>query len=1200
MANETVENAIFTSEYDNSSFIKGINETIAAFVKASTVQKDVQAEMKKTGESLEQVNKDLKQTTTEFEKVSKAGKGTGEATEALKQKMEALQRTNENLQKNYKDQEAQLQGLKAKNEDLNKTLAQVEATQKKVQETFGKKVAANVDITALNGASAKLQQLKENFSTIASPDMLNELFDTSQLDQLLQHVQAGKGEFEQMNRFVQALSASLVTVEPGTQEFKDLSAAVRAGNQVIKEYTTLYSEATKAVEESEPAYKSIRARLADYRKELDLLEAAGKDETEEFRQVQIAAAQLTDQYGDMQQQIAILASDTKYLDFGLSAVNAAGAGFQVVEGALTLFGVSSDEAAKAQARLLAIMSLVQGAQQLQNLLLKESIIQTVGAKIASETYALSQRILTSVLGATAAASKALNAALITTGVGALIVALGFLISKIMEWTEATDTAKKAQEALEEALKRQGEYMAEDIAMIDLSSKLRAEKIKERGNNERLLYENDQKAYIERVLYYNNRLADLQSEYDRADLVGKMKISEEQRKLSDEAMKLKEANILTQAQETTRLADVEYKRQQRLAELQKEVALKANINNDQNKEMINLKAGFDNQLNELRRQGLSTIEVERLYQVKRQEIIDNYARIRRDKEKEMQKEIALIGSTEEEKEIINLRFQHDRELRDIIRLGENRAMFEDLYRKRELEIQQKYNRLRAEEEKRITQELEKLSFQYSESRIANLEDQFQKERETITVENAKQRAALQQAQTDELDSLLKSKVGGILSQSLYDATVAEVNEKYNGLFDQLEDSTAARNRELGSKILQGAIASMDRQLTIATNNLSALAQRDIRDAANLYNQGKFTYAEYQKALTKIQLDENRRRLDNQKEALEKELALIQQRLLGKITQAERDALTLQQSELNKALAENGAQQAQLTAGQLQTEHDLHFEHLQKVIELYSSFTSIVGGFLQQLSTAEQQRLDRSIALQQQRVDFAKEIASKGNAEYLELEQKRLDELQRKREEAARKQLAIDQALRVSQATVAAISAIASAAATGDPFAAVAAGIAVLGAIAAAYAFVSNLEAPVAEFWEGTTYVEGEPGRDKIPAKVSRGEAIIPVEQNKRYKETVEAVYYQKIPAEVLNQFVANYPVVNYPSLDYSRLGLATDRHIVKGSDSEVTSRLDRVNNTMEKVVEGLSNLNNFSLKLDENGFALSILGAINSEKMKWLN
>lgn len=1200
MANETVENSVYTAEYDNSNFKKGIEETIAGFMKTLAVQKEVQGELKKTGDSLEQVQKELKQTKTEFDNTSKGTKATGETAEALQQKLQALQRTNENLQKTYKDQQSQLSELKTKNEQLNKTLEQIELTQKKVQETFGKKVAPNVDISQLNTVSTKLQQLKGNFSNVVSPDLLNELFDTKQLDLLLQHVQSGKGEFEQMTRMVQALSASLVTVEPGTKEFEDLSAAIRAGNGVIKEYTKLYSEATQAVEESEPAYKTIRARLAEYRKELDLLEAAGKEETEEFRQVQIAAARLTDQYGDMQQQISILASDTKYLDFGLSAVNAAGAGFQVVEGALTLFGVSSDEAAKAQARLLAIMSLVQGAQQLQQLLLKESIIQTVGAKIATETYAVSQRILQTVLGATAAASKAANAALITTGVGALLVALGYLVSKIMEWTAATDEAKKAQERLEEVLKRQGEYMNEDLAMIDLASKFRAEKIKARGNNERLLFENDQKAYIERVLYYNNRLADLQSEYDQADIAGKLKISEQQRKISDEAALLKEQNILKQAQETTRLADVEYKRQQRLAELQKEIALKANINNEQNKEMINLKAGFDQQIEELRRQGLSTIEVERLYRVKRQEIIDNYSRLRRDKEKELNKEISLIGSTEEEKEIINLKFQHDRELREIIRLGENRALFEELFAKRRAEIQLKYNRLRAEEEKRIALEVDKLSLQFAEARVANIENQFKREREAIAVENEKQKQALQQAQVEELDALLKSKVAGILSPELYAATVAEVNEKYNGLFDMLIEATAAKNQQLGSNILQGAIAGIDRTLQKEANNLSAFAQKDIQTAASLYNRGKITYEEYQKALTKIQDEETRRRLKNQQEAIEKELALIQQRLLGKITEEERQALLLQQSELNKTLAENGAQQEQLTAGKLKGERDLHFEHLQKVLELYSNFTSMAAGFLQQLSAAEQQRLDRSIAIQQQRVDYAKEIASKGNAEYLELEQKRLDELQRKREEAARKQLAIDQALRVSQATVAAISAIASAAATGNPFAAVAAGIAVLGAIAAAYAFVSNLEPPAAQFWEGTTFVEGEPGRDKVHARVSRGEAIIPVDTNKKYSKTVEAVYYEKVPAEVLNNFVANYPEQKLYNLDYSRLGLATDRHIVKGSEREVTSRLDKVNNTLEQVVEGLSNLNNFNVSIDENGFALSIIGAMKAEKLKWLN
>jgi hypothetical protein len=1187
-----------SSEYDNSSFRKGISEMVADILKTIQAQKELQAEFTKTGENLETVKKEIGLTKAELEKLTKSEKGAGDAAEQLQQKVEDLTATNGNLSVAYKKQQAELEKNKALHDNLTKAISQTETTTKKVQETFSKKTTPNVDISQISAAAAKLNQLKASFG--AGFDNVANMFHPAELSDLDERLIGVQGEFKEIATQVGFLSEKLTQLEPGTQQFEDLAAAIRVGNTVLKEYQTAYNEATKAVEGSEPAYKSIRARLAEYRKELDLLEGAGKEETAEFRQVQLAAARLADQYGDMQQQIQILASDTKYLDFGLSAINAAGAGFQAAEGIMTLFGVSSEDAAKAQAKLLAIMSIVQGLQQLQNLLLKENIIQTVGAKIATETYALSQKVLAATLGSTVAASKAANAALITTGVGALIVGLGYLISKIIEWTDVTDKAKKANEALEESIKRQQQYISEDIDMIDLGTRLRSEKIKQRGDNERLIYEAGQQAYVSKVQYYNDQLQKLQAQYDRADLAGRLKIGEEQRRISDEAIKLKEQNILVNAQETTRLANEEYARLQRANQLRQELALKYNWNNQEQQEMINLKATYDKEIEDLQRRGLSTVEVEQLYQVKRQEIIDNYARLRLAKEQELRKDISLIGKTEEQQAYINLQFEHDRELKEIIRMGENRVLFEQLYQRKAAEVKQKFDRLRAEEEKSILQDLDKLSLQLAEARVENIQDQFKKETEAIKVEALKQREALQQAQTDELDALLKNKIAGLVPQELFDSTVKEINDKFNGLFDQLDAATTNRNRELGSKILQGTIQAMNNSLSIATNGISIQASEAIKKAATMYVQGKLNFTQYQQALTKIEKQANLERLQDTQKALENEIKLIQQRLLGDITKAEHDALELQLSDLQKQLAENGAEQAAQTATNLKTERDKHYEHLQKVLELYSNFTNIVGGFLDQLSQQEQQRLDRSIAIQQQRVDYAKEIASKGNAEYLELEQKRLDELQRKREEAARKQLAIDQALRVSQATVAAISAIASAAATGDPFAAVAAGIAVLGAIAAAYAFVSSLEAPTPEFFEGTTFVEGEGGRDKIKAKVTRGEAIIPVDKNEKYKNAVEAIYYEKIPAEVLNSFVANYPAVSYPTIDYSRLGGATDRHIMKNSEHETTSRLDKINSTMQQVVEGLSNLNNFQLNLDENGFALSILTAMNTEKLKWLN
>lgn len=69
-----------------------------------------------------------------------------------------------------------------------------------------------------------------------------------------------------------------------------------------------------------------------------------------------------------------------------------------------------------------------------------------------------------------------------------------------------------------------------------------------------------------------------------------------------------------------------------------------------------------------------------------------------------------------------------------------------------------------------------------------------------------------------------------------------------------------------------------------------------------------------------------------------------------------------------------------------------------------FTEVLN-FGNELLNAQIAQTDRLIAAQQERVDKAAEIAEKGNSQLLELEQKRLDELEKKREKFVRRQQAL---------------------------------------------------------------------------------------------------------------------------------------------------------------------------------------------------
>lgn len=252
----------------------------------------------------------------------------------------------------------------------------------------------------------------------------------------------------------------------------------------------------------------------------------------------------------------------------------------------------------------------------------------------------------------------------------------------------------------------------------------------------------------------------------------------------------------------------------------------------------------------------------------------------------------------------------------------------------------------------------------------------------------------------------------------------------------------------------------------------------------------------------------------------------------------------------------------------------------------------------INETEQNSLNRTIALQQQRVENARFIAERGNAEFLALEQKRLDELQRRQAAAAERQIAIANAVAAAQALVAVISAVAKGIEEGTPILSIANVATIIGLIAAGYKFVSSLEPISPSFYEGTPFVQQgkyRSGKDTIPARVNIGEAIIPTETNRQYKDSVLAIYNKTIPANVLNEFVANYPVSRVPATDFSRLGAATDFKTLE--ITETNKKLDLVYGVLTSILDVNLNTEPVKTNLDIDGFTQSYLRVLKRKALR---
>jgi hypothetical protein len=190
--------------------------------------------------------------------------------------------------------------------------------------------------------------------------------------------------------------------------------------------------------------QSAKQRLREMQKELIAMAEAGQQGTDAFKRLEQQAGQLKDEIADVNQRIKNLASDTKTIDAFVGAVQGIAAGFQIAQGAAALFGDENEDLQKAMLKVQGAMALANGVQQVANLLQKESAVMMGANTLATKAYAL-------VVGTATGAMRAFRIALAATGIGAIVVALGFAAEAMGLFSSKTEDATDDQKNLKRSL-----------------------------------------------------------------------------------------------------------------------------------------------------------------------------------------------------------------------------------------------------------------------------------------------------------------------------------------------------------------------------------------------------------------------------------------------------------------------------------------------------------------------------------------------------------------------------------------------------------------------------------------------------------------------------------------------------------------------------------------------------------------------------
>lgn len=1062
---------------------------------------------------------------------------------------------------------------------ITDSLQDIDSNANKVSDSLNK-ISFNKPISDLDAMKQVMQQIAQA-DGIDLTDFNKAFADIGKkVPEIKSFLAELKKELNNVNdpQSLKALQANIDIVEAGLRELESSAQGAEKGVE------NLGNEATESGEK----FKSLRAQIRENTVELQRLQDAGQDNTEEYRKLSAATSELIDAQGDLQGALRANASDTRKIDLGVEAITTAVGAYQTYIAVAELTGVKNEELEKSIQKLVAIQNIANGIQQIGTFLTTKGQLATALAAQAKNLYTFATT------GATVA-TRAFSAALVATGIGAVVVGLGLLVTNWEKLTDAISDSTKAQETYNEVSQEANESASKEIASLkiltstaqddNLSKKQRLKAVDDLQKQYPNYFGNLSK---EKILY-----GDISKEIESLNkaLVEKARVQAIEGKIAEIAKKRLDAELKARNDEAifrnTKQSEsyINYITKVTREELEKTQA--------------ELKGEEDILLALLKQSNKGSESL--TPQAERKKIENVY------KERKKALDDALLKeqiSTKEGLDKINAEYKQKLDerneaiLKDLKEGKLTKLQANDLRKSAALLTQTELKKATddyltqlTQERQRINDEITKLDQQYNKERIDLIQNNIEKETansaliyktEINALEEQKAKLLKEAEEKYKEDPETKARVKANIENVFYDLSL--------NAFERNE----LRKLDIAKKYFDEQLQLINDASKLIQSESDRAAAEAILKEANRYKKGEINYKTYQENVKKIQDDYNKKNLQSEIDQSQKLIDENDKRLAeleGQTSDAankERTDLEAKQNELYASVARKKTQiieesKKRNEKGFLAKLLGIDNEEAALVEKGLKDTLNASLSFLKEQARAEEEYYNQAISFQEQRVQEATKYAEQGNIEYLRLEEERLAELERKREEAAQRQLEIDTVLQASQMALAVAGAVAQIAKGGVGN--VIAGIGVIATtLASGYALINQYQAKRPQFWEGAERVSdalGAPnrsGRDGYDISVDGSERIVPKSINDRLGN----IKNKDLPYLVENGLILN---------DLIASGALSPK--VKDMSSKEISELITLKKEMKELkeisVKQLQALNTLSVSanVDENGLYASI-------------
>jgi hypothetical protein len=241
----------------------------------------------------------------------------------------------------------------------------------------------------------------------------------------------------------------------------NIKTTIIVNDDQVKQYNETLGETAKKSEEAFNPKKALRAATL----ELQKAQAQFGDYSSEALRAAKQVAQLRDSIGEANETAALFDPGKKFAAFS-GALNSVTAGYGAVQGAIGLLGVESD---KVQEQLLKVQSALAVSEGLSTILDSGKDFARLGAIIKNQVVT---------------AFSTLRSAIISTGIGALVVALGVIVANWDKIKGVVSGVSKEQENLNKATAENTKKQQEKLDAISGQENI----LKLQGKSERDILE----------------------------------------------------------------------------------------------------------------------------------------------------------------------------------------------------------------------------------------------------------------------------------------------------------------------------------------------------------------------------------------------------------------------------------------------------------------------------------------------------------------------------------------------------------------------------------------------------------------------------------------------------------------------------------------------------------------------------------------